>query len=97
MQIILFFVISVLLLYFTRPVAEKYLKIGKHKTNVESLVGQRVVILEGFGPGQAGRGRVGGQEWACEAADRKEAFEVGEEAVIVRIEGVRLLLQREEG
>ena len=97
LQIILFFVISIALLYFTRPLAEKYLKIGKHKTNVESLVGPRAVVLQGFGPGQAGRARVRGQEWACEAADRKEGFAEGEEAVIVRIEGVRLLLQREEG
>lgn len=98
LQIALFLVVSSVLMYFARPVAEKYLKIGSHKTNVDSLIGERAVVLESFGGGQAGRARVRGNEWACEGEGRQEYFETGEEAVIVRIEGVRLILnKRREG
>ena len=40
LQVIIFLVVSALLLYFTKPLAEKKLKIGGEKTNVNALVGK---------------------------------------------------------
>jgi len=95
-QFAAFLFVSIVLLYFTRPIAEKYLKIGKQKTNAESLIGELAVIVEETGPNKIGQARVRGQMWSCEAADKNEVFVKDEEVIIERIEGVRLLIKRGE-
>lgn len=89
-----FLATSILLLYFTRPIAEKYLKIGKKKTNMESLIGEKAIITEPVYPNHTGQAKVRGQAWTCEGINREEHFENGEEVIIERIEGVRLLIKR---
>ena len=44
-QVILFFVVSLLLLFFTRPIAVKYFNKDRVKTNVESMVGDRKSVV----------------------------------------------------
>ena len=41
-QVILFLVVSVLMLVFTRPVAIRYFNVGRAKTNVDSMLGDRL-------------------------------------------------------
>lgn len=93
-QFLVFLAVSVVLLYFTRPIAEKYLKVGKQKTNMDSLLGEKAIVLEDVMPYQVGQAKVRGQVWSCEGADREESFKKGEEVIIERIEGVRLLIKR---
>lgn len=95
-QFVAFLLTSVILLYFTRPIAEKYLKIGKQKTNAESLIGEKAMITVETGPGKIGQARVRGQMWSCEGVDRDQVFEKDEEVIIERIEGVRLLIKKGE-
>jgi len=45
-QITVFVVTSSLLLYYTRPIAKKVLKIGHTKTNVDSLEGEVGVVIK---------------------------------------------------
>ena len=45
-QIIGFLVVSVVLLWFTRPVATRYLNSKTTKTNAESLVGKKARVTE---------------------------------------------------
>ena len=42
--VIMFLVVSVLLLVFTRPVAMKYFNTQRTRTNVQSLVGQKGIV-----------------------------------------------------
>ena len=44
LQIILFLLTALLMLFFTRPVAMKYFNKGRVKTNVESIVGNKAVV-----------------------------------------------------
>ena len=44
-QLIVFLVLTILLVIFTRPFAVKKLKLGKEKTNVDSLLGQEVIVI----------------------------------------------------
>ncbi|MBK5252622.1 MAG: NfeD family protein [Peptostreptococcaceae bacterium] len=39
LQTAVFFAVSIILLYFTRPIAKEYLKIGAQKTNVSEIIG----------------------------------------------------------
>lgn len=44
-QWVLFLVISLVLLIFTRPLAVRYMNKGVPKTNVNSLIGERAVVI----------------------------------------------------
>ena len=46
MQLIVFFAVSLITLFFTRPVALRYFNKDRIKTNAESLVGQKAVVTE---------------------------------------------------
>ena len=45
LQIVLFVVVSVLLLLFTRPIAVKYFNKDRVRTNAESIVGKQGIVL----------------------------------------------------
>ena len=44
-QVVLFLAVSVVLLFFTRPLAMKYVNKNRIKTNVDSLIGQKAIVL----------------------------------------------------
>ena len=45
LQIIIFLVVSMLLLFFTRPLAVKYFNKDRVRTNAESLVGRQAIVI----------------------------------------------------
>ena len=70
-QIICFLVVSIILLVFTRPIAEKYFNKNREKTNVDSLSGQQGRVLEEInGFLQTGKVLLNGMEWQS-ASSRK--------------------------
>lgn len=94
-QILLFLIVSSILLLFTRPVAINKLKIGKTKTNAESLVGQPAWVVQEITPEQKGQAKVAGQTWTAAAADGG-SIAVDEKVIIERIEGVTLYLKEDK-
>ena len=98
LQIILFFVVSLLLLFFTRPVAVRYFNKDRIKTNVESMVGRQAIVTSEIdnihGIGQV---TVGGQEWSARSWDNKVRFGPGSVVSVVAINGVKLIVKAEEG
>jgi membrane protein implicated in regulation of membrane protease activity len=94
-QILLFLIVSSILLIFTRPVAVDKLKIGKIKTNVESLVGQPGWVIKDISPEEKGQAKVAGQIWTAAAADGGSIAE-DEKVIIEKIEGVTLYVRREK-
>lgn len=73
-QILIFAVISLVLLFTTRPVALKHFKLSDmEKTNVESLVGKQVIVSETIDNLKAtGQVKVNGLEWTARAADETD-------------------------
>ena len=45
-QAVVFFVVSIVLLIFTRPFAVRYINSNKTKTNIDGLIGQEALVLE---------------------------------------------------
>ena len=77
-QIIVFFVVTFVLLYFTRPFAVKYINTQRVKTNYEGIIGKTIRITETVDNiSQTGTAVVDGQEWRV----RAERGEVGGQAV----------------
>ena len=92
LQGLLFLVVSILLLYFTRPVVKKKLKVGKEKTNVNALIGKEGLVLETIRPFSAGQVKLDGLEWSAAAADPHMTIESGTAGKVEHIEGVKLIV-----
>ena len=69
-QLIVFFAVSLITLFFTRPVALRYFNKDRIKTNAESLVGQKAVVTEQIDNlGASGYVSLNGQEWMARSSD----------------------------
>lgn len=98
-QLIMFCIVSVLLLIFTRPVAVKWLNKDRVKTNAESLIGEAAVVVEQIdnltGSGQV---QVRGQFWTArnEEVEGNGVIEIGKTVKIQKISGVKLIVKEEK-
>lgn len=92
-QIAVFVVVSGLLLYFTRPLVKKKLKVGDTKTNADALIGKTATVITDITAQSPGQVKVGGMEWSAVSADAAEITS-GETVIIQAIEGVKLVVSR---
>lgn len=96
-QVILFFLVSILLLFFTRPIAVRYFNRDRVKTNVESMVGRQAIVTSEIDNLQAaGQVTVSGQEWSARSVDDKVRIPEGAVVVVVAISGVKLIVRMQE-
>lgn len=97
LQIILFFAVSLLLLFFTRPVAVKYFNKDRVKTNVESMVGRQAIVTSEIDNIQGiGQVTVEGQEWSARSCDSQVRIAPGAVVIVVAINGVKLIVKVDE-
>ena len=93
-QIGVFVVVSVVLLFFTRPLAVKYLNTKTIKTNTEALVGKTArVIVDINNLKIQGQVVINGLEWTARSSDDTVVFKIGDAVTIVGIEGVKLIVE----
>lgn len=96
-QIVLFFVVSFVLLLFTRPLAKRQFNSKCEKTNAESLIGDQAVVIEPISNlAAAGRVQIRGQEWAARAGESSREFAKDEVVRVIAIEGVKLIVEEIE-
>lgn len=92
-QVVLFILVSLLLLFFTRPIAVKYFNKDRVRTNVESIVGRQAIVTGEInnllGAGQV---TVSGQEWSARSYDADTIIPVGTTVKILAINGVKLIV-----
>ena len=93
-QLIAFFAVSFVLIYFTRPFAVKYLNPRRTRTNSEELIGEVVKVIERIDNREAkGRALVKGLEWSARAVSDDMINEKDTLVKVVRIEGVKLIVE----
>lgn len=96
-QVVVFLLVSILLLVLTRPIAMKFFNQDRQKTNADSVVGQKALVIEAFDAVRGvGRVEVNGMEWLAKVAKPGQKLEVGEHVVIEEIQGVKLIVKKEE-
>ena len=96
-QIVLFFAVSFVLLYFTRPMAVKYFNEDRVKTNAESLVGRQAIVISEIDNLQGiGQVTVGGMEWSARTAEAGVRLDVGSVVNIIAINGVKLIVEEKK-
>lgn len=93
-QIIAFIAVSVLMLVFTRPLVIKVFKVGREKTNIDSIVGMKVrVIVEVNNNQEMGYAVLNGQEWTARSEKDDVILPENSMAEVVEISGVKLILR----
>jgi len=94
-QIIIFLAVSVVLLIFTRPWAEKHLNRKRVRTNYEREIGKVIRITEKVNNlDQTGKSVVDGQEWTVRSRNDSDIFEAGALARVVAVSGVKLIVEK---
>ena len=94
-QIIIFLAVSVVLLIFTRPWAEKHLNRKRVRTNYEREIGKVISITEKVDNlNQTGKSVVDGQEWTVRSKNDSEIFEAGALARVAAVSGVKLIVEK---
>lgn len=96
-QIVLFLVVSLVLLFFTRPLAVRFLNKDTLKTNVDRVVGMEGVVTEEIS-NLAGTGKVslGGNMWTARTENEGGAIPVDAVVTVLRVEGVKLIVKVKE-
>lgn len=94
LQAVLFFAVSLVLLFFTRPWALKYLRPHQTKTNYEEAIGKTVRITERVdNVAETGKGILNGQEWTVRSAEADVVLEADTTAEVTEVRGVKLIVK----
>ena len=91
-QAMIFLALSALLFFVTRPLAVKKFKIGKEKTNVDSLIGKHALVTRTISKFEKGEVKLNGQFWSARAEDDSEVPQ-GSQCEVIRIEGVQAIVR----
>ncbi len=97
LQVLAFIVVSLVLLFFTRPIAVKYFNKDREKTNSESLIGKQAIVISEIDNMEGiGQVTVGGQEWSARSLDDEIKLPIGAVVYIREIHGVKLIVEEKE-
>ena len=97
LQVIAFLTVSLVLLLFTRPIAVKYFNKDRAKTNVESMIGRQAIVVSEIDNLQGiGCVSVGGNEWSARSVDEEGHIPVGSVVIVENVNGVKLMVRKEE-
>ena len=96
-QVIAFVLVAIGLLYATKPWARKFIDTKKVSTNADRAIGEEVRVIERVSNlDQTGRAIVHGMEWTVRTENDNIVIEQGELVRLLRIAGVKLIVERVE-
>lgn len=95
-QILSFVVVSAIMLVFTRKIVVEKLKTGKEDTNIDTIIGKIGVVRREIKSYEPGTVYVWGQEWSAISQNPGEVISIGKEVKILRIDGVKLIVEDNE-
>jgi len=90
LQAAAFAVVTVITMYFTKPVLTKYLT-KETPTNMDMYIGKNALAISDIAPDKPGRAQIGGLTWQAKSS---EVIKKGEMCTIVKIEGVSLVVSK---
>lgn len=94
LQLVWFFVVSIVSLLLTRPLVRKYVNARVHPTNADAVIGKECVVTEDIDNIRAtGAVKAGAMEWTARAENDGKKFAAGEIVTVVAIEGVKLIVK----
>ena len=94
-QVAAFTVVSIALLFGTRPWAKKYLSGRKYGTNYDGVIGKVAKVIEKVDNYNAtGLVAVNGTEWTARAEHDTDIYEPGTLVKVLNISGVKLIITK---
>lgn len=90
--IIVFCVVSVISIFFIRPLLKKYMEKRKIDTNVDAIIGTKTQLLEAVFVDKPGKVKIEGEIWSAVSSDGK-TISVGTTVEIVSIDGTKLIVK----
>ncbi len=90
LQAVAFAVVTVVMIYFTKPILTKYLT-KKTPTNMDMYIGKKAEVTSNISPDNAGRAKIGGLTWQAKS---DAVINKGEMCRIVKIEGASLVVEK---
>src|SRR5690606_14115795 len=86
-EVILFLVVSLALLFFTRPIVKKYFNTTRVKTNYAAVIGKEAMVTTTIDNiNGTGIARVNGQEWTARSVN-DTVIEKGTKVIVEDISG----------
>ena len=95
-QLIVFIVVSTAALFTLKPILNKYFRINKFKSNVDSLEGKEGYVLEEISFLKPGVVKIGDVKWNAVPIKKEETIAVGAVVEVVAIEGNKLIVKKVE-
>ena len=92
-QLLIFALLTILLVIFTRPLMVKLIRTREVPSNVKALVGQKGVSVEKIMPLHFGQVKLNGEIWTAVSS---EEIEPGSLVEVIDIEGVKLIVQKSQ-
>ena len=91
-QTVIFLIVSVILIFATKPLVNRFLKTDSVNTNAFSIIGKHGIVTKDLdsinGIGQV---KIGHEIWSAEELNDKNLKE-GTEIVVVKIDGVKAIV-----
>ena len=95
LQVVWFLLVSIASLILTRPLAAKDVNSRVQPTNADVLIGRECVVTEEIDDLRGtGAVTVGGKVWTARTGQDEVRLAKGEKARILRIEGVKLIVEK---
>ena len=91
-QVLVFLIVSLCLLIFTRKIFVEKLKAGSEKTNVDALIGEEGLVTGKIAAFSTGQVKINGQIWTAVGRTSDEVIEEGVLIQVIAIEGVKLIV-----
>lgn len=92
-QVGVFIVVSIISLILTKPIIKKFKANEVVPTNSDRVIGKRAEVVKKITEDEYGEVKVLGSVWTASA---KETFEVGQKVKVKAIDGVKLVVCKEE-
>ena len=94
LQTLVFVIVSVILLFLTKPLVNKFTKKDKKiNTNAYSIIGKTGIVTQDINPTYSiGRIKVSNEVWSAKTADGS-VIEKGNQVEIVNIDGVKAVVE----
>ncbi len=94
-QLMAFVVVSAITLVYTRPIIKKWLNVKITKTNVDAILGRIGVVTEPVFQNEFGEIKIDGVRWTAKLAG-DGPLERGELVEVIAVEGVKLIVKKQE-
>ena len=95
-EVVVFVVVSIAAFLALRPLSKRFIKRNEIKSNVDSLVGKKGIVIEKISFLNPGTCKINDVIWTAVALDEKATIEKGDVVEVVTIDGNKLIVKKVE-